>query len=243
MKKIILSGVLIFTISSNTFAGVPVVDYVRVGDQIKTWTVELERWKTKVEQYRQQYTKQLEQYNKQIEDIATKTGARNIAQFMNDSYKMFKDVKDLGKWIQNPENIYKYGTGILSPKLRKIYNQFGLDQLCEIDVPALQKRCEGNIILDAMRQAQAERQIIFLSDHLEKIEKISKRMANAKDIKEAQDLSNSMQAEMALLQAENLKMQISLSSEKLQKEILAKQHEQYFKKILRNESANKTNYF
>lgn len=157
---------------------------------------------------------------------------------MDNSSMMFKDIKNLEKWIQNPDSIYKYDVDMLSPELKKTYDQLGLKELCKVDNQEAKKNCEGEIILDLMRHEESKRELANIETSVKEINKIAKAIKTSKDIKESQDLANALQVQMALLQAKQIQMQIDLNAEKFNKSALEKKRGNNFMERLNNDFKN-----
>lgn len=109
-------------------SGIPVVDGAHITtdmqNQIQTWTLEAKRWADKVTQFKQDFDNQTKQ-------LASMTGVRNIGDFMNEAGSILDQVKDLDKWIKNSSRILNSGKDILAPELRKIFDSYGLTNLCD----------------------------------------------------------------------------------------------------------------
>ncbi len=220
MKKInLLSAILGFSmiVSFNSFAsGIPVVDGAQIANQIKTWTVEADRWVKTLEQYKKEYQAQLDQ-------IAAQTGVRDVLGFMKEAEAAYKKVKDLQSLVNDPSKIYRMGEGALSGELKNLYNKYGMFDLCKDYVGATKRQCEGEIINIAQKELNNDQNLEMLNFRMEKIKEIGDRMANAKDIKEAQDLNNALNTQSAMLNAQFMQMQITRDIEQQQKELQDKE--------------------
>lgn len=238
MKNTFKKTALIIALSLGSLnvhaSGIPVIDGAQIGNQIQTWAVEAQRWKKELEQYKQDFQAQQEQILKQNGILDGLTGIRDIAGVVKDVSNELKNVADLNKWLSNTDQIHKYGKDILGGDLRKIFDSYQLTHLCNNLVPTKKKICEGNVIIDVVKQEQNKRDIENVENRVKEINKIAQQMKRAKDQKEATDLSNAMQAQIALLQADKLQLDIKRSNEELAKSKAEKQHEEYIKKINSN---------
>jgi|SRR5699024_1822232 len=206
--KLILSGLLLINSTTIYAQGIPTIDSAAIAKQVETWKVEAERWSETIAEYKKAYQAQLDQ-------IATQTGARDIAGFINESKKQYDQVKDLKQWIDNPELLLTHGKNALNSELRAIYDKYGMTNICEQGNEKMKTLCEGEIIITATKEQQNRRDLERVNERVNTINEIADRMAKATDTKEAQDLGNAMQTQIALLQADNI-----------QRDIQAKQFEQ-----------------
>lgn len=206
----------LFALSSNCViaSGIPTVDTAAIANQIQTWKIEADRWIQTVDEYKKAYQAQLDQ-------IATQTGARDIVGFMNEAKAQYDQVKDLKKFIDNPELLLDYGKDALSSELKGIYDKYGMTSLCDAQTNEKSKKlCEGQIILTATKEQQNKRDLERVDDRLKTINSIADRMSKAKDTKEAQDLSNAMQTQIALLQADNIQRDIQAKQQEQQERLI-----------------------
>ena len=229
-SKIMLVSLLLF--SSQAFAsGIPTVDAAAIANQIQTWKIEADRWLKTVDEYKKSYQAQLDQ-------IATQTGARDIVGFMNEAKTQYDQVKDLQQWIENPQMLLDHGKNALTSELRSIYDKYGMTALCDSQTNEQSKRlCEGEIILTATKEQQNKRDLERVNDRVSSINKIADRMSKATDVKEAQDLSNAMQTQMALLQTDNIQRDIQAKQQDQQERLI---EQQKWNKL--NESVNSVRF-
>lgn len=229
-SKIMLVSLLLF--SSQAFAsGIPTVDTAAIANQIQTWKIEADRWLKTVDEYKKSYQAQLDQ-------IATQTGARDIVGFMNEAKTQYDQVKDLQQWIENPQMLLDHGKNALTSELRAIYDKYGMTSLCDSQTNEQSKRlCEGEIILTATKEQQNKRDLERVNDRVSSINKIADRMSKATDVKEAQDLSNAMQTQMALLQTDNIQRDIQAKQQDQQERLI---EQQKWNKL--NESVNSVRF-
>ena len=202
MKRIIKTTALAVALSLGSItahAGIPVIDGAQIGNQIQTWVIEEQRWLKQVQQYKQDFKNQQNQLMQQSGILQGMTGVRDMAGFMNDVKSTLKDIKDLDKWLGNTDSILKHGKDILSDKLKKAFDEYGATNMCENGSVALKKKCEGEIIVEILKKEKIDQNSEKLKKRLATIESIANKMKNAKDLKEAQDLSNAMQTQTALL--------------------------------------------
>lgn len=237
MKKIVM---LIALYSSSVFAGgIPTIDVASIAQLQLEAAEQAKRWTETVKQYK-------DQLETQRDTLAAQTGIRDIADLVKESSSYFNDAKELQNWINNPKKILELGFDSLNGDLKKMYKSYGLDNLCSSEqnsmnsfVEKQRKTCEGQIVLMTLRQQQANNNLKAIDERVEKINKIAKKMAQSKDQKESQDLNNAMSTQLALLQADKLKMDIQVQQQQQQRELIEMQHEDIRReKVISNTVSN-----
>lgn len=213
-------------------SGIPTFDGAAVGNQINTWMIEAQRWLKQLKQYEQDFKNQQQQLMQQSGILQGLTGVRDIAGFIKDVKAELKNITDLNNWLNRSDDILKHGQDILGGNLKAIFKSYGLDSLCKNLVASQQKACEGEIIVDVIKQEQNRRDLEKVQTRISTIENIAKQMKVAKDSKQAQDLSNAMQTQIALLQADKLALDVARSNEELAKSKAEKQKRNATNKIM-----------
>lgn len=238
MKRIIKTTALAFALSLGSITahagGIPVIDGAQIGNQIQTWAIEGQRWLKQVQQYKQDFENQQNQLMQQSGILQGMTGVRDMAGFMNDVKSTLKDIKDIDKWLGNTDSILKHGKDILSDKLKKAFDEYGATNLCKNANLTIQKKCEGEIIVEVLKKEKIDQNADKLKKRISTIENIAGKMKNAKDMKEAQDLSNAMQTQMALLQTDKIAMDLALSTEQYNRTQAENQQKEERRIILEN---------
>lgn len=238
MKRIIKTTALAVALSLGSLTahagGIPVIDGAQIGNQIQTWAIEAQRWMKQVQQYKQDFENQQQQLMQQSGILQGMTGVRDMAGFMNEVNSTLKDVKDIDKWLGNTDAILKYGKDILAANLKKAFDDYGATNLCQNSNLTVQKKCEGEIIVEVLKKEKINKNAKKLNQRISTIENIASKMKNAKDMKEAQDLSNAMQTQMALLQADKIAMDLALSTEQYHRTQAEKQKQDEIERVNSN---------
>lgn len=237
MKKTLI---LIALYSSSVFAGgIPTIDVASIAQLQMEAAEQAKRWTETVKQYK-------DQLKTQRDTLAAQTGIRDIANLVKESSSYFNDAKELQNWINNPKKILELGFDSLNDDLKKIYKSYGLDNLCPSEqnstnsfVEKERKSCEGQIVLMTLRQQQADKNLKAIDERVKTINQIAKKMAQSKDQKESLDLNNAMNTQLALLQADKLKMDIQVQQQLQQKELIEMQQEDIRReKVMSNKVSN-----
>ncbi|MBN6080100.1 type IV secretion system protein, partial [Aggregatibacter actinomycetemcomitans] len=211
LTSLVFATTLLGAISLNVNAsGIPVVDgahmSVNVQNKIQDWMIEAKRWVETIKQFEKDYKNQQAQ-------LGAITGITNISGFMNEAGSILGNIKNLDKWLVDQDRILAKGYEILSPRLKKLFNQYGVGEMCQGFVDSQKRNCEGKIIIDVVKQEQVKRDLSQVKARVNTINEIAKRMQAAGKTKEAQDLQNAMQTQIALLNADKIKMDIAKNSE------------------------------
>lgn len=227
-----VASVLFCAVSMNANAGgVPVFDSVHmsanVQNKIQDWIIEAKRWAESIAQFEKDYKNQQAQ-------LGAITGVTDISGFMNEAGDILGNIKNLDKWMGDQDKILSKGYEILSPQLKKIFDQYGVGEMCKGFVDSQKRNCEGKIIIDVVKQEQVKRDLSQVKARVNKINEIAKRMQTATKTKEAQDLQNAMQTQIALLNADKIKMDIAKNSEELADRKADKLKEAELRKVSRN---------
>lgn len=236
MKKILI---LIALYSSSALAtGIPTIDVASIAQLQMEALEQARRWTETVKQYK-------DQLKTQRDTLAAQTGIRDIANLVKESSSYFNDTKELQAWINNPKRILDQGFDSLNGDLKKIYQSYGLNNLCPPKqnsnsfVEKERKNCEGQIVLITLRQHQANNNLKAIDERVKTINQIAKKMAQSKDQKESLDLNNAMNTQLALLQADKLKMDIQTQQQIQQKELIEVQEDNIRKeKVKLNKVSN-----
>lgn len=223
LTSLAVVSILFGAVSMNASAsGVPVVDSAHMAtniqNKIQDWMIEAKRWTERISQFEKDYKNQQAQ-------LGAITGITDISGFMNEAGDILSNIKNLDKWMGDQDKILSKGYEILSPQLKKIFEQYGVGEMCKGFVDSQKRNCEGKIIIDVVKQEQVKRDLSQVKARVNKINEIAKRMQGAVKTKEAQDLQNAMQTQIALLNADKIKMDIAKNSEELADRKAEKQQE------------------
>lgn len=202
--------------SSSVFSvGIPVVDAVGNAQELAHWTEKLKQWTETV----QHYKSQLQAYKDQL---ATATGIRDIQGLVAQGKSLKNDITNLQKQGISLDDLLTSGnapTGALD----SLYNRFKDFDVCDARQAASYiNLCKQETVNKAWALEQTTEVQEKISDALNDISNLTDRMANAKDIKESQDLANAVQAKSiqlnVLSQQWEMNMRASEQRDKLLKE-------------------------
>ena len=232
ITSIAVASILFGAVSLNANAGgVPVIDgahmSANVQNKIQEWMIEGKRWMESISQFEKDYQNQQEQ-------LGAITGITDISSFMDEAGDILGNIKNLDKWMGDQDRILSKGYDILSPQLKKVFDKYGAREKCNGFFEEQKRNCEGEIIIDVVKQEQVKRDLSQVKKRVNKINEIAARMERSTKTKETQDLQNAMQTQIALLNADKIKMDIARNSEDLADRKVDKQKEAHLRKVSQN---------
>ena len=184
LKKLILSA--FFTFPLITHAGIPVMvdaDPLRQAE----WVKEAQRWVDTAKHYQSQ----LQAYKDQL---ATSTGLRDIQGLVSQGKGLKNDIASLQKQGISLDGLLT-SSSAPSGTLDTLYNKFKEFDVCdEKQAKSYINICKQETVNKVWAIEQTAEVQEKISDALNDISGLTDRMANAKDIKESQDLANAVQA-------------------------------------------------
>lgn len=206
VKKLALIIALSLPVTVN--AGVPVIDgaaaaqrQLQLLETVKQWAKEAKQWTDTVNHYKSQ----LKAYADQL-DAAT--GIRDLKEFISDVNGIYQDYETAKADVISAVDILKNGKSALKGEALRLFEQYQVFDRCKQSNLVAQNLCESEIannVEKVVRFSAIEKRI---SKKMQELDRLSKRIAKAKDIKEAQDLGNAMQSKVAGLHAEKLQFDI-----------------------------------
>lgn len=210
MKKIkSLALVACLSVSFFSHAGIPVAvdaDPLRDAQWAQDWAQKIKEWTDTA----QHYKSQIQAYQDQL---ATATGIREIAAFTNDLKNLQSELTDVyKKGDAFVGDLTKNPTAMLSNEALSLFNKYGAFNMCKTGVISSDNLCKAKVINNAASIERGTDISMQLAKSMDKIQELSGRLENSKDIKESQDLANSLQAQSLKMQA--IKMQYDVWSNK-----------------------------
>lgn len=210
LKVSLITTMLATSINSVLASGIPTVDGAMIGqtqmNQIQTWIQEAQRWAEKLQQFEKQYTTQLDQLN-------SVKGVANVFGFNSQISSILSNVGNLDDWLNRSDDILTYGTDILSDKLKKLFDEYGVADSCKGFVASKRKICEGEIIIDVVKKEKTKQKIKQIKQYSNDVQQAIKKAQKATTIKEAQDAQNEIQGIIAVMTANSLMFDIEEQEE------------------------------
>lgn len=215
--------VIVVAYSSSVFsAGIPVVDAVGNAQELAHWTEKLKQWTETV----QHYKSQLQAYKDQL---ATSTGLRDIQGLVSQGKSLKNDIISLQKQGINLDSLLT-SSSAPSGTLDTLYKKFKDFDICdEKQAESYINICKQETVNKAWAIEQTADVQDKISDALNDISDLTDRMANAKDIKESQDLANAIQAKSIQLNILSQQWEINMKSSEQRDKLLAEKRRKAFR--------------
>lgn len=221
MRKLLLSCVLAGgMITSSVHAGIPVTIVADVPGQqaqLQNYAQMLKEYATLVDQL-EQMRRQFEQMEKDYQSI---TGTRNLGQILdNPEFKQYlpSNWQDVYNSIRSDG--YKGLTGT-AKALRDASKVF--DACSNVQDKTKKQVCEASAVKPAQDQAFAMDAFKKSAERTGQIEGLMKRINTTSDPKSIAELTARIQAEQAMLQNEQTKLDMYLASSKAEQAMLEQQ--------------------
>ena len=184
-------------------AGIPVaVDADPMRDV--QWAQELKRWMATARHYQSQ----IQAYKDQL---ATATGVRDIADFVDQAKGLKADLEKLRKPGQALNDLLLSGGS--SGQFDALYEKYKIFDTCNTaQSGSYANVCKQQVINKAIQLEQTDEVQNQVSQTLGEINSLSNRVALAKDSKESQDLANSIQLKSVMLNTLTTQWEMSVKA-------------------------------
>lgn len=220
MKKTVISIAMIASLGVNSFAlivhdpGNTAMNKAKLLKMIDEYKTEATRWANTIKHYKDQ----IDSYK---DELMAKTGIRDAVSFANELQELVDFCKSYGvDFMELKDDILNEPKSILGMKAKDLFKKFLAFDSCNdswMDV-AYKNRCR----LKMVHRTQEIVVLQGLSKNFkktgERLQKLSKKLANSQDIKESQDIGNAINAEVAKITlAKNQMELVNLQNERLDK--------------------------
>lgn len=197
--------------------GIPVHDVIADLKRVEEWSEKLKQWSETVEHYQSQ----IDAYKKQL---ATATGVRQIEEFTGALNNM---KGELEKIYQEGDSFVadftKNPTGKLSSQATSLFKKYGAFDMCKSGIDTADNLCKAKVVSNAASIEQGNKINKALVSSMNQIDNLSRRIANAKDSKESQDLANALQAQSLKVQAIKMQYDVWLNKNQADESMFNKQ--------------------
>ncbi|EBG5082277.1 type IV secretion system protein [Salmonella enterica] len=210
----LILAVLIASPTVNA-AGIPVFDATARLENIAQWAKEAQQWLQTVQHYKDQ----LQAYQKQLETV---TGIRDIQAFVNQAKSLKADLDKLRKPGQALNDLLLSGGS--SGQFDELYNKYKIFDNCNAEQSkSYANTCRQEVINKAIQIEQTNEVQTQIGEMLGEINELSDRVANAKDMKEAQDLANSIQLKSVMLNTLTTQWEMNVKAAEKREKMLAEE--------------------
>ncbi|EAO9157322.1 type IV secretion system protein VirB5 [Salmonella enterica] len=194
-------------------SGIPVVDAVANLQEMAHWLEKVQQWTETV----QHYQSQIQAYKDQL---ATATGVRDIASFVDQAKSLKSDLDKLRKPGQALNDLLLSGGS--SRQFDALYEKYKIFDTCNTERSGSYANvCKQQVINKAIQLEQTEEIQNQVSQTLGEINDLANRVALSKDTKESQDLANSIQLKSVMLNTLTTQWEMSVKTAEKREKVLA----------------------
>ncbi|EKY2038146.1 type IV secretion system protein [Cronobacter sakazakii] len=202
-------------------AGIPVLvdaDPMREAE----WLKEAQRWMETAKHYQSQ----IQAYKDQL---ATATGARDIADFVNQAKSLTADLERLRKPGQALNDLLMSGGS--SGQFDELYEKYKIFNTCNTGQSgSYADVCKQEVINKAVQLEQTNDIQRDVDKTLAEIDRLSNRIALSKDSKESQDLANSIQLKSVMLNTLTNQWEMSVKAAEKREQVLKEERNKKWNK-------------
>ncbi|EAM4786169.1 type IV secretion system protein [Salmonella enterica] len=222
MKTPLHALIFLFAASiPQAFAGgILVFDATAQLENVRQWAKEAKQWMETAQHYKDQ----IQAYKSQL---ATATGVRDIADFVDQAKSLKADLEKLRKPGQALNDLLLSGGS--SGQFDALYEKYKIFDTCNTERSGNYANvCKQQVINKAIQLEQTDEIQNQVSQTLGEINSLSNRVALAKDSKESQDLANSIQLKSVMLNTLTTQWEMSVkAAEKREKALEAERVKQW----------------
>lgn len=176
------------------------------------WLKEAQRWM----QTAQHYQSQIQAYKDQL---ATATGVRDIADFVDQAKSLKSDLEQLRRPGQTLNDLLR--SGGTAGQFDALYAKYRVFDTCNAEQSGrYAETCKQLVINKAIQFEQTDEIQEQVSQTLGEINSLSNRIALAKDSKESQDLANSIQLKSVMLNTLTDQWEMSVKAAEKREKVL-----------------------
>ncbi|KHN91222.1 type IV secretion system family protein [Pectobacterium actinidiae] len=198
-------------VSPLAHAGIPVLVDADPLRELE-WLKEAQRWM----QTAQHYQSQIQAYKNQL---ATATGVRDIADFVDQAKSLKSDLEKLRKPGQTLNDLLL--SGGTSGQFDALYAKYRVFDTCNAEQSGrYADTCKQLVINKAIQLEQTDEIQNQVSQTLGEINGLSNRIALSKDSKESQDLANSIQLKSVMLNTLTDQWEMSVKAAEKREKVL-----------------------
>jgi type IV secretion system protein VirB5 len=212
--KMLYSLVLCAFLSSPPVSagGIPVVDTVANAQDMAHWGEKMKQWAETAQHYRDQ----IQAYKAQL---ATATGMRDVAAFVEEARNLKSDLERLRQPGQALNAQLRSGGS--SGQFDKLYEKYRIFDTCQATPsPSRADICRQQVINKAIQFEQTDEIQQQVSRTLGEINALSDRVVSSGDMKASQDLANAIQLKSVMLNTLTTQWEMSIKSAENREKVL-----------------------
>ncbi len=224
LRKRLILPLTVALLCGNTaaFAGMAVFDAHSAATNTKQWAQELKQWKETAAHY----SAQMNAYQAQL---AAATGQRDINSFVSQARGLASDLNALQNNGMSLNSLL-HSDGGMSPELDTVYSKYSMFDTCNgSQSPATVNTCKQIVVNKAVALEESEVVQRKISDTLKDVSQLARRIENAKDLKESQDLASALSLKTVQLNALTTQWEMSVKQSEMRDNLLKDKQQKEFR--------------
>lgn len=224
--KLIIAGIFANTVLgvAPAYAQIPVTDTAAISKATSEHLAEIAKWVDQLQAMEQQFNQMKAQYD-------AITGSRGMGELMNNVTRQALPQD----FTQSYNKLMTLGQGGVSQDARKIYNVIKKLDCSRYQDPNAKLTCEAQAYAEPENAAYINGALVASQARAQQLKQLLSQVDSATDLKAATDLSNRISAEQAMLQNEQVLVNLALAQRQSQAALIAQsKREEGIKAIMSN---------
>lgn len=224
MKKYILGFFMAFFIVP-THAQIPVTDGASIAQDIMSQVETMAQWAEQLSSMEEQYSQMQTDYQQMQMDYAAITGSRGLGTVMDDPAVRDYLPED---WQNAYDEVQSGGYGSLSGTGKNIYDARKVFDSCmNITVSDTRRACEARAVKPYQDRGIADDTYGVAIKRINQIQGLMKKINQTQDPKAIQELQGRIGLEQAMIQNEQIKLQLYKMTAEAEEKIQQQQQREY----------------
>jgi len=230
IKSIIAGGFIVTTLSVTlSYAQIPVTDTVAIEKSAAQHLAEIAKWADQLKAMEQQFNQMKAQYD-------AITGSRGMGQLMNYPTRQVLPQD----FTQSYDKLMTLGQGGASQDARKIYNVIKKLDCSRYQDPNAKLSCEAQAYAEPENAAYINGALAASQARAQQLKQLLSQVDSTTDLKASTDLANRIAAEQAMLQNEQILVNLALAQRQSQSMLIIQAREAEGRRAIRE---NKSSVF
>jgi len=235
MKKQILTALTIASMFNMANAlGIPTIDVGSIQQSVLSYTADTAEYAKQATRWTQTVAHYKEQVSAYKNELLTKTGVRDLGSAFKDLHQIYRDSKSTYDNIDSfREKVLHDPMGFVNGELKQYYNKYMIFERCNyITNERNKKLCLAESIAGIAEIASLDIAQANAKKTEDNLKKLTDKVQNSKDIKESQDLANTINLQLAALQLENNKLISVLIKQRADEQVREERERQAYEEAL-----------
>jgi type IV secretion system protein VirB5 len=215
IQSIIAGGFIVTTLSVTlAYAQIPVTDTVAIEKSAAQHLAEIAKWADQLKAMERQFNQMKAQYD-------AITGSRGMGQLMNNPTRQVLPQD----FTQSYDKLMTLGQGGASQDARKIYNVIKKLDCSRYQDPNAKLSCEAQAYAEPENAAYINGALAASQARAQQLKQLLSQVDSTTDLKASTDLANRIAAEQAMLQNEQILVNLALAQRQSQSMLLIQARE------------------